>query len=361
MDGQGRVRTASARDDRVGRVLRALGPALLFVVSALLLALFPGRASAHGGPDEPLPHALDVGLTFPDDGLAAGELLCLALFAGHGGDFVSPVQSPCLGPGETRARFEGLTHGPYTLVVLAPGSAVAGNRYQGQVIATDVPDEPERAEYGLSVAVKLAPEFAGTTGRVQVSVFGCPPGTDAGGDATDWLSRCDVLANDVPVTLSGIGSIGDTADQAITGREMAQPGRVEFTNLPPGDYLLQGTLPPDAPTAAVFVESSIDGSITPLDPNQETLALRPAEVKSVAYFVVLDPAQAAPLPPAAPAADPALAGDGSSGNPDIAGGTTAPDPVAPTTAEAPADSPPVTSPDITGGLADPDATPNPAE
>jgi hypothetical protein len=365
MHGQGRVRTATSRDTRAGRARRALGPAVVLVVSAFLAALLPLRAGAHGEPDERLPHALDVAVAFPDAGLANGETLCLALFAGHDGDFTAPVQSRCLGRGETGLRFDGLTHGPYTLVVLAPGSAVEGNRYQGQVIATDVPDEPDRSDYALPVAVKLAPEVAGTTGRVQVSVFGCPPGTDAGGDADGWLNQCDTLANDVPVSLSGIGSIEDTSGQAITGRA-AQPGRVEFANLPPGDYLLQESLPVEARDAVVFVESSIDGSITPLDPADPTLALRPAEVKSVAYFVVLDPAQTDARAEAAPAADPALGGDADSGNPDIAGGTAAPDaapseapnPVALPDALAPA--PPVIDPAITGGLTA-EETPVPAE
>ncbi|MDP9365978.1 MAG: hypothetical protein M3Q10_17455, partial [Chloroflexota bacterium] len=308
MHGQGRVRTFIVRDDKAGRANRALGFALVLVVSAFLAAVLPPRVRAHGEADGPAPHALDVTVAFPDAGLAVGELLCLALFAGHGGDFTAPVQSDCLGPGAAGVRFDGLTHGPYTLVVLAPGSAIQGNRYQGQVIATDVPDEPDRSDYGLPVALKLAPEVAGTTGRVQVSVFGCPPGTNAGGDADGWLNQCDTLANDVPVSLSGIGSIEDTIDQAVTGRDTAQPGRVEFANLPPGDYLLDETLPADARDAAVFVESSIDGSITPLDPDDPTLALRPAEVKSVAYFVVLDAAEADAPAEAAPAGDPALAG-----------------------------------------------------
>jgi hypothetical protein len=227
-----------------------------------------------------------------------------------------------------------------------------------------VPDEPDRSDYGLPVALKLAPEIAGTTGRVQVSVFGCPPGTDAGGDADGWLNQCDALANDVPVSLSGIGSIEDTTGLAVTGRETAQPGRVEFANLPPGDYLLEEVLPADARGAVVFVESSIDGSITPLDPDDPTLALRPAEVKSVAYFVVLDAAETDAPAEAAPADDPALAGaadDGTFANPDITGGTTAPDAPDPdepagTTAPDPA----ATEPAVTGGLPD-EATPVPAE
>lgn len=273
--------------ERLGRVRGTSGP-ILFVVAALLATLLPLRAAAHGGPDERRPHALVVAVAFPDAGLTAGETLCVALFAGDQTSLTSPTQSHCLVPGGAELRFDGLTHGPYTLVVLAPGSVVAENRYQGQIISTGIPNEPERAEYALPVTVGLAPEVSGATGRVQVSVFGCPPGTDAGADATEWLDACDVLANDVPVSLSGIGSIDDTANQAVTGQDAARPGRADFSDLPPGDYEIQDALPVEAPPAAVFVESSIDGSVTPLDPN-EPLALRPTEVKSVAYFVVIEP------------------------------------------------------------------------
>ncbi len=320
-----------------GRVRWVLGLGL--AVAAVLALLRPAPAAAHGAPDEQLPHSLDVALTYPDGGLAEGEQLCLALYAGDPSDFASPVQSHCLGPGAGGALFDGLTHGPYALVVLAPGSAVAGNRYQGQIVRTDVPDDPAATTFSLSLSLSLTAAAAGTTGSVTVSVFGCPPGTDEGGDATAWIDKCDALANDVPVSLNGIGSINDTTAAAVTGEGVAESGRVEFSNLPAGDYQLDGDLPAGAPPpVAVFVESSIDGSITPLEPDA-TLALLPAEVKSVAYFVLLDP-------------EPDPAADATSGNPDIAGAPPAGAPTPPAGLGEPA---------VTGGLpADPPAaTPTP--
>ena len=339
--------SVTTRHDRGGgRARWACGPVL--VVAAVLAALLPARVAAHGTPDDRLAHALDVSVTFPDAGLVAGEQLCLSLFAGEvndAADLTSPVLSECLGSDATEVRFDGLTHGPYTLVVPAPGSVVGQERYQGQIIGTSVPDT-ERDAFAITVALALSGEVAGTTGSVAVNVFGCPPGTDGGGDATVWKSECDALASGVPVSLSGIGSIDDTSEQAITGEETAKPGRVEFSNLPAGDYQLNDQLPEDAPqTAAVFVESSIDGSITPLEP-AETLALRPTEVKSVAYFVVLEPE-----PADTAATDPA--DDSTSGNPDIAGAST----TAATTPTPPAG---LADPAVTGGLPTEPADPAPA-
>ena len=82
--------------------------------------------------------------------------------------------------------------------------------------------------FGIDVIVGLSPEFAGTTGRVQVSVFGCPAGTDAGADKDGWAAECQALAGGVPLTLSGTGSINDAAFQAVTGLSGRRlgPGRV---------------------------------------------------------------------------------------------------------------------------------------
>ena len=275
------------------------------VVAMAALALVPGRAAADGTPEQPVTHSLGVALTFPDAGLTEGEQLCLALYAGEGGDLAatSPLQSTCLGPGETSALFEGLSHGAYRVVVPAPGSALGLQRYQGQIVATGVPDEPNLNAYGIDVNLALAPEVAGTTGSVQVNVYGCPPGTNGGGDATVWASQCEYVAGKVPLTLQGIGSIDDTTVTAVTGHEGEESGRVEFANLPAGAYRLDGQLPENvAADAAYFVVSSVDGSTTTLDPSG-TVAVRPAEIKTIDVYLVLAPEDDASAPePAAPAA-----------------------------------------------------------
>ena len=65
-------------------------------------------------------------------------------------------------------------------------------------------------------------------------------------------------------------------------------GRVEFTDLPPGAYELGSELPENVGSnPALFVESSIDGSLGSLEPS-DTLALRPTETVAVDVFLVLD-------------------------------------------------------------------------
>jgi hypothetical protein len=169
-----------------------------------------------------------------------------------------------------------------------PGSDLTAPRYQGQLVATTIPDDDRLDAFGIDVSVGLAPEFAGTTGRVHVSVFGCPEGTDAGANRDEWATECQALAGGVPLSLSGTGSIHDAAFQAITGVSGNNSGRVEFTDLPPGAYELGSELPENVGSdPALFVESSIDGSLGSLEPS-DTLALRPTETVAVDVFLVLD-------------------------------------------------------------------------
>jgi hypothetical protein len=93
------------------------------------------------------------------------------------------------------------------------------------------------------------------------------------------------------LTLSGTGSIEDAAFQAVTGVSGTESGRVEFTDLPAGAYELGSDLPENVTTTpALFVESSIDGSLGSLQPS-ETLALRPTETVAVDVYLVLDQGQ----------------------------------------------------------------------
>jgi hypothetical protein len=235
------------------------------------------------------PHSLGVTLQFPDDGVAEGEQLCVALFSGNEPDLQQPpLLSRCLDSGGTGVSFEGLPPGAYSVLLPGPGSELEVPRYQGQLVTTSIPDDDQLEAYGIDVAVGLAPEFAGTTGRVQVNVYGCPAGTNAGGDREGWASECLALADGVPLTLSGTGSIRDAAFLGITGDTGSPSGRVEFTNLPPGAYELGGDLPANvSSTPTLFVESSIDGSLGTLSPS-EPLALRPAETVAVDVYLVLD-------------------------------------------------------------------------
>jgi hypothetical protein len=248
------------------RASRAIGrwPRIVAIAAALLVAVWlPLGAAAQETDSAEKARTLGVNLAFPDSGLGEGEQLCVALFPGTSPDLTQPpLLSRCLDPGEEAVTFEGLRHGEYSVLLPGPGSELAAPRYQGQLVATSIPDDQRLESFGIDVNVGLAPEFAGTTGRVEVSVFGCPAGTNAGSDEDSWAAECQALAGGIPLTLSGTGSIEDAAFQAITGVSGNSSGRVEFTNLPAGAYELGGDLPENVTDApALFIESSIDGSL----------------------------------------------------------------------------------------------------
>ncbi len=321
------------------------GYGLILLCALALVLLSPASVAAHGTESERLPHALNLTIAFPDDGLSGNDLLCVALFAGAAGDLTAPSQSLCLKAGETTLFFEGLTHGPYTVLIPAPGSEIDGDRYRGQVIDTEIPDSPSQDAFGIPVVLELSPAAAGTTGSVEITVFGCPPGTDEGGDAESWENKCHYLASEIPLSLSGVGSIDDTSADAVTGEE-AEPGRAKFSNLPAGAYEIEGQLPVNvADEPVVFVESNIDSSVTALDPD-DTLALRPAEIKSVNLFVVIEPKDAAST--SAPDSTTPL-DDPATGNPDAGDAPISPPAVG------------LSDPEVTSGLTPTAEPPAPAE
>ncbi|MGI9254631.1 MAG: hypothetical protein ACR2J8_12870, partial [Thermomicrobiales bacterium] len=186
-------------------------------------------------------HTLEVLLSFPDNGPATGEQVCLGLYPSTVTDFtMPPLQARCLDSGESSVLFEAINPGDFTVAVPGQGSRLLPDRYQGQLVQTSIPDDETIADYAIDVTLDLAPEAAGTRGTVKVNVFGCPEGTDAGADAAAWAGECHALANGVPLSLSGKGAIGDTALTAITGDTGLDSGKVEFTNLPAGAYELGG-------------------------------------------------------------------------------------------------------------------------
>jgi hypothetical protein len=272
------------------RVRRAQWSSWLAIVTAVLVALclpIGARAQTAGSEQS---HSLAVNLQFPDDGVASGEQLCVALFAGSSPDLTQPpLLSRCLDAGGAAVSFEGLRAGDYSVLLPGPGSTLDVPRYQGELVATSIPDDNRLTAYGIDVKVGLTPEYAGTTGRIEVNVYGCPAGTNAGSNQAAWASECHAVADGVPLTLSGTGSIQDAAFRGVTGDSGGQSGRVEFTDLPAGAYSLGGKLPDNVTsTPALFVESSIDGSLGSVSPN-DTLALRPDETVAVDVYLVLDP------------------------------------------------------------------------
>ena len=309
------------------------------VVAVALPTFLSHGTFAHGSAEEPAAHSLTVRVGFPDAGIGAGEQLCLDLHAGNVGELTAPVQSQCVGQGANSVTFGGLDHGAYRVVVPAPDSTLTEDRYAGQVVETEVPDQPDGAEYVVDVQLALPPELAGTTGNVDVEVYACPPGTDGQGDATLWASQCQYRAGGVSLVLSGVGSVDDTVVRDVTGEEGDLTGRVEFGDLPAGAYQLAGDLPDNVATnPALFVTSKVEGTITALEPG-DTVAVRPAEEVEVDVFLVLDEVPTTPSP--APT-EPASNADA----PPSAGSTTAPD--AGTEPDIPAV--PVVVPTVTGAL-----------
>jgi len=282
-------RTRVRQECRGGTRVRRWSSGVALFLAFLAAFWLPSGAAAQDSSNAETAHSLGVTLLFPDDGVSEGEQLCVALFLGASPDVTQPpLLSRCLDPGNTAVTFEGLRTGEYSVLLPGPGSDLAEPRYQGQLVATSIPEDERLQSFGIDVNVGLAAEFAGTTGRVQVSVFGCPAGTDNGADKDSWAAECRALAGGIPLTLSGTGSINDAAFQAVTGLSGNDPGRVEFTDLPPGSYELGSNLPKNVTnTPALFVESSIDGSLGSLEPD-ETLALRPTETVAVDVYLVLD-------------------------------------------------------------------------
>jgi hypothetical protein len=297
-------RTASQQFSRAGGWSSSVA-----MVVALLVALWLPFAAAAQESDSATAHSLGVNVLFPDDGLVEGEQLCLALFPSTDPDLTKPpLLSRCLDPGSAAVSFEGLRSGQYSVLLPGPGSDLAAPRYQGQLVATTIPENDRLDAFGIDVSIGLAPEFAGTTGRVHVSVFGCPAGTDAGADRDDWATECQALAGGVPLSLSGTGSINDAAFRAVTGVSGDSSGRVEFTDLPPGAYELGSELPENVGSdPALFVESSIDGSLGSLEPS-DTLALRPTETVAVDVFLVLDQDKAVDASDVVGVTDPEITG-----------------------------------------------------
>lgn len=330
---------STARDPTRHTGGRRLGgrPAITVLVCMVAVALLPMRAIAHGGSDQPAAHTLTVDVAFPDDGLVEGEQLCLGLFAASAAGTGSPLQLACIGPGAGGATFDGLAHGAYQVVLPTEASVLTPPRYAGQLIETDVPDEAAAADYGVAVQLALSPDFAGTTGTVDVSVYACPPGTDEGGDATAWQTECGYVVGGVALTLTSVdGGVGEPV-AAATGEDGDLTGRVEFPPLPAGAYELDGQLPDNvAETSARFVTSNVDATTTVLQPDQ-TLAVRPAEDLKVDVYLVLDELPPAPAPVAPPPAGQTA--------PPPAGETAAPPTVVPVPAvPTPIPSPPTPTP-----------------
>lgn len=280
----GKVRVESNGKSRTSRRTALVG---VFVAALALAGLGqPLKAAAQTGGDGG--RTLEVALSFPDSGLIGDEQLCLGLYPGGTADFSSPpVQARCIDPGEDAALFENIGYGDWVVAVPGVGSRFEPARYQGQLVRTSIPNEPTLRDFGIDVDLGLVDNLAGTTGRVKVNVFGCPSGTDAGIDPEQWRSECRSLAGGIPLSLSGLGTVGDTTLEGVTGEIGGDAGRLDFSGLPAGAYRLGGRLPANATSPAVFIESSIEGGVRPITQG-DSLSVRPTEIVAVDVYLVLD-------------------------------------------------------------------------
>ncbi len=267
------------------------GTARLAVLT-LLLAVVAGRSTldvpvARAHDADPGSHSLTVVVAFPDDGLGADERLCLTLFSGDDAGLVFPLDVRCLGPGEQSTDFGGLSHGTYQLVVPSPDSVVGNDRYEGQVLVTEVPNDPEVESYVVDVALTVGAVPAAVTGRIVVNAFVCAPGTEGGDDADAWAVACPDRGDNIAFDLTPADGAAEAARTEITGVTNPEPGTVVFADLAAGTYNLVEIRPDNVEEALrAFVTSDADGSVTVLPPDG-ALAVETGETLTVDVYNVI--------------------------------------------------------------------------
>lgn len=291
---------ARTRDRRkIEQVTRLLIAATIALIAWCGL---PRALAAHGSAEEPVFHSLTIVLAYPDTGLAADEQICLALFAGDDADLASPLEITCINAEANAATFGALAHGQYKVAVPAPGSSIFDDRYQGQVVETEIPDLPEVDSFVIDVPLNLTGAATGTVGLVQVGAYVCPPGTDRGSDLEGWLNACQGRVDGVGYTLTSAGSLTTDEMSAMTGSD----GLALFPDLPAGTFSLTETaLDNVEEQSAWFASSSLDGTTSTIAPGVP-FQVRPAELMTIDVFHILLPPTSAPTAsvPAPPAAEP---------------------------------------------------------
>lgn len=252
------------------------------VVAGLVLLLWAATAPVAAAHNGTKPHSLTALVDLPDQGLTAGEQLCLALYPGGEETQEEPIDVGCLTPGEFTVRFEGLEHGPYRLAAPAAGSTEATSRYEGQVVVTEIPADPEVAAF--MVEVRLGPEagIRQPSGQISITASMCPAGLDTT-PATfgEWAQACPEPAAGVRFVLAGRGnSVG--VQTVITGRDDVL-GRARFDSLPPGTYELVEVVPSNVAGVIWYATSSLTGRTTEIKPDEE-LTLAESETLSIAAY-----------------------------------------------------------------------------
>ena len=254
----------------------------ILVVVGIVLLLWGAtgpRAAAHNGPE---PHSLTALVDLPDQGLTAGEQLCLALYPGGEETQEEPIDVGCLTAGEFTVRFEGLEHGPYRLAAPAAGSTEATSRYEGQVVVTEVPADPETAAF--MVEVRLGPEagIRQPSGQISITASMCPAGLDTPpATSGGWAQACPEPAAGVRFVLAGRGN-GVGVQTVVTGRDDVR-GRARFDSLPPGTYELVEVVPSNVADVIWYATSSLTGRTLQIEPDEE-LTLAESETLSLAAY-----------------------------------------------------------------------------
>ena len=283
---------------RRSRVAVLVGSAC--IIALLLLAIGFGQSRAHDADV----HALTVHLVLTDT-LGETDRLCLALFAGETGELSNPVQGQCLATGSDTVTFDGLPHGYYRVVVPGPASTVPLDRFEGQIVLTEIPDGTEATEFAVEIV--LAPPSV-ADGAITVAAFVCPPAIDPAADAIALQVSC--LESDEPAEfiMAPIGADGVLADTEAVIAPAIDAEPAVFGGLVAGDYQLAGVIDdPEQQLIAWFVLPEADGEAQalPVGPTVDITLAENQTINLAAYLVGRQSPDPTPTPvtsdPTAPA------------------------------------------------------------
>lgn len=209
---------------------------------------FPGAADAHDKPD----HSLTVRVATATP-LPSGARLCVSLFPGGEGALSEPKMGRCLGDGASEVLLDGLPHGTYRVVVPGAGSTVDPTMFEGQIVITEIPDEPSVADFVVDVVLA---EAIPVTGGVSIDVYGCPVGTDleSGTIALGLACRERDAASTFALTAgdTAAASAGSIVAEAVGG------ATARVTGVTPGRYGVVST-------AGIATDAAVAWFLLPAD------------------------------------------------------------------------------------------------
>jgi len=275
-----------------GRVLtRLLGVVLATLVGVCAAgAMLPGPRAEGADVAASAGRTLTVVVAFADHGLADGERLCLSLYAGSDAEFVHPLQIKCLAPGDLGVTFAGLDPATYRIALPSTGTFLFSQRYQGEIVSTEIPAQAPVKDFVVQVQLDLLPRSGP---QVEVRAYVCPAGTDGGKDAARWATACPDPANGITFALGPLTTTPEAATlHVVTGDGPSGAGSALLSPRAPGRYKLAETRPSNVASPIVwFVASEADGFVA--HPSDGTLQVGADEYVLVSAYNVLAPSATA--------------------------------------------------------------------